>query len=64
MYLAVWLMEHLILIKRWPLILGGPVVDPEVHTDASFASMEERRSVCGHIYTKMWSPIQECSEQM
>jgi hypothetical protein len=47
-YLAVWLLEHIILTKSWPLVLGGPVVDPEVHTDASFASMEERRSICGH----------------
>jgi hypothetical protein len=47
-YLAVWLLEHVILIKNWPLVLGGHVVDPEVHTDASFASMEERRSVGAH----------------
>ena len=47
-YLSVWLLEHMILTKNWPLVLGGSVVDPEVHTDASFASMEERRSICGH----------------
>ena len=48
MYLAVWLLEHILLTRNWPLVLGGPTVDPEVHTDASFASMEERRSVAGH----------------
>ena len=48
MYLAVWAMEHIILTKEWPLILGGSKVDPEVHADASFATMEERRSVVGH----------------
>lgn len=50
MYLAVWALEHMILIKEWPLVLGGPTVDPEVHADASFASMEERKSVVGHTF--------------
>jgi hypothetical protein len=50
MYIAVWAFEHMILIKEWPLVLGGPTVDPEVHADASFASMEERRSVVGHTF--------------
>jgi hypothetical protein len=48
LYLATWAMEHLILIKQWPLILGGPVIDPAVDVDASFASMDERRSVVSH----------------
>ena len=28
--------------------MGGPTIDPEVFCDASFASVEERRSVTGH----------------
>jgi len=48
MYLAVWVLEHVVLTKEWPLVLGGDVVDPEVYSDASFASMEERRTVGGH----------------
>jgi hypothetical protein len=49
MYLAVWLLEHILLTKEWPLVLGGPRVDPTVYTDASFATMEERRTVGGHV---------------
>ena len=48
MFLAVWLLEHIILTKEWPLILGGPVVDPEVYSDSSFAGMEEKRTVASH----------------
>jgi hypothetical protein len=51
MYLAVWVLEHIIHTKEWPLILGGPVVDPEVFSDSSFASMEEKRTVGGHALT-------------
>ena len=51
MYLAVWVMNHMVLTKNWPLVLGGPIVDPEVFTDASFASMEEKRTVGGHCLT-------------
>ena len=48
MYMATWFMEHIIFTKDWPLILGGPEVDPVVYCDASFASMEERKSITGH----------------
>jgi hypothetical protein len=48
MYLAVWLMEHIILTKEWPLILGGPTIDPEVEADSSFGTMEERKTVGSH----------------
>jgi len=48
MYLAVWIMEHLLLTKEWPLILGGPTVDPEVETDSSFGTMDQRRTVGSH----------------
>jgi hypothetical protein len=47
-YLAVWLMEHIILTKEWPLILGGPIIDPEVEADSSFGTMEERKTVGSH----------------
>ena len=48
MYLAVWIMEHLLLTKEWSLILGGPTVDPEVETDSSFGTMDQRRTVGSH----------------
>ena len=48
LYLAVWVMEHMVLTKEWPLVLGGPSVDPTVYTDSSFATMEEKRTVGGH----------------
>lgn len=48
MYLAIWLMEHILLTIQWPLIIGGPNVDPAVYSDSSFASMEEKRSIGGH----------------
>lgn len=41
----------MVLTKNWPLVLGGPSDDPEVFTDASFASMEEKNSVGGHCLT-------------
>lgn len=49
MYMAVWVMDHIILTKEWPLVIGGASIDPEVYSDASFASMEERRTVGGHV---------------
>ena len=49
MYMAVWAMDHIILTKEWPLVIGGSAIDPEVYSDASFASMEERRTVGGHV---------------
>jgi hypothetical protein len=48
MYLAVWLMDYLVGTKETPLVLGGPVINPEVVADASFATLEERVSVIGH----------------
>ena len=48
MYLAVWLFEHVVLTKNWPLVLGGKIVDPEVFADASFATMEELKSIGAH----------------
>lgn len=49
MYIAVYLMDYLIATKHTPLVLGGSTMDPEVYSDASFASMPERRSVIGHF---------------
>jgi hypothetical protein len=51
MYLAVWLMDYLINTIDTPLVLGGPVADPEVTSDASFATMSDRTSVIGHAAT-------------
>jgi hypothetical protein len=49
MYLAVFCMEYLYTTIELPLILGGPVADPEVLCDASFGILEERRSVKAHM---------------
>jgi hypothetical protein len=49
MYLAVWVMEYLVGTKEMPLVLGGPSVELETLTDASFGILEERRSVKGHL---------------
>ena len=49
MYLAVYCMEYLHTTKDVPLLLGGPVADPEVLYDASFAILPERRSVKAHV---------------
>lgn len=48
MYVAVWVMDHLILTKNWPLVLGDKTVDPEVFSDSSFATMKGRRIVASH----------------
>jgi hypothetical protein len=51
MYLAVFTMDYLVGTVETPLVLGGEVVDPQVFADASFATLEERRSVIGHLVT-------------
>ena len=45
MYTIIWFLEFIILTADWPLVLGGPQVDFEVMTDASFGIMKERRSI-------------------
>jgi hypothetical protein len=47
-YLAVWIMGFIIRTKMTPLILGGEKIDPMVYADASFATLEERKSIIGH----------------
>jgi hypothetical protein len=49
LYLAVWVMEYLVGTKWMPLVLGGPTVELETLTDASFGILEERISVKGHL---------------
>jgi hypothetical protein len=51
MFLAVYLMDYVVATASAPLVLGGPVCDPQVHADASFAILDERRSVVGHMVT-------------
>lgn len=48
MFLAVWTMEYLLETKWLPLILGGENVEMEVFSDASFAILDERKSVKAH----------------
>ena len=45
MFTVIWFLEFIILTADWPLVLGGPVVDFEVMTDASFGIMKERKSI-------------------
>jgi hypothetical protein len=49
MHLAVWIMEYLIGSKDVPLILGGDEVNITAVSDASFATLEERKSVKAHM---------------
>lgn len=48
MFIAVFVMDYLIGTADTPLVLGGPVIDPVVYADASFASLPGRRSIMGH----------------
>ena len=51
MFLAVWVMDYLVGTIDAPLVLGGDIIDPEVHADASFATLKERRSLVAHLAT-------------
>lgn len=48
MFLAVYVMDYLSATAEAPLVLGGPIIDPVIYADASFASLPERRSIMGH----------------
>lgn len=45
MYLAVWVMDYLGKTRDLPLVLGGNSCELQVYCDASFATLEERKSV-------------------
>lgn len=49
MYLLVWCMEWIVNTIDCPLVLGGPVLKTETMSDASFATLAQARSVCGHF---------------
>ena len=49
MYLCVWLMDYIVATKHRPLVLGGPVVDPETMCDASYATLPQKRTVKSHM---------------
>jgi hypothetical protein len=49
MYCAVWYLEYLSYTDEYPLVLGGPIVDPQSMSDASFATLSEKRSVKSHM---------------
>jgi hypothetical protein len=51
MFLAVWVMDYLVDTKLAPLVLGGPVIDPEIWADASFGTLDDRRSIVAHLAT-------------
>jgi hypothetical protein len=48
---AVWCMDYLVNTADTPLVLGGPILDPETTSDSSFATMQERETVLGHGIT-------------
>jgi hypothetical protein len=48
---AVWCMDYLVHTAYVPLVLGGPVLDPEATSDSSFATMKERETVLGYGIT-------------
>ena len=48
-YCLVWYVEYAVRTADYPLVLGGPIVDPEVMSDASFGTMPEKRSVISHF---------------
>ena len=49
LYCAIWYLEYLIYSADYPLVLGGPHIDPQAMSDASFATMKEKRSVKAHL---------------
>ena len=49
MYLAMYLMDFIIGTINIPLVLGGPIIDPVLYADASFAVMSNKRSICSHL---------------
>ena len=49
MYCAIWFVEYLVHTADYPLVLGGPIIDPQGMSDASFATMREKRSVKSHL---------------
>ena len=49
MYCAIWYLEYLVHTVDYPLVLGGPIIDPQGMSDASFATMKEKRSVKSHL---------------
>jgi hypothetical protein len=51
LYCACWAKDYLIASIDRPLVLGGPVVDPQATSDSSFATMEECRTVLGYGLT-------------
>ena len=51
MFCAVWAMKYLEWSRDAPLVLGGPVLDPQTTSDSSFATMDERETVLGYGMT-------------
>lgn len=47
--LAAHMVDYLVGTAEAPLVLGGPVLEPEIYADASFASLPDRRSILGHL---------------
>ena len=44
MFCAIWYLEYVVHTADYPLVLGGPVIDPQGSSDASFGTMRERRN--------------------
>ena len=49
MKMAAHMVDYFVCTVDAPLVLGGPILEPEIYADASFASLPERRSIMGHL---------------
>ena len=49
MYLAIHIIDFIIDTINVPLVLGGPIIDPILYADASFAPLPDRKSICSHL---------------
>lgn len=67
MKMAAHMVDYFVCTVDAPLVLGGPILEPEIYADASFASLPERRSIMGHLaVTGRICPDwidQDCSQQ-
>lgn len=51
MQCAIWMLQYLRATADAPLVLGGPVLDPQATSDSSFATMGERETVYAYGVT-------------
>ena len=49
MFCIIWYLEYMVGTADYPLVLGGPEVNINARSDASFAIMSEKRSIKSHF---------------